>query len=355
MKKEILFIVICIVCVSCHRHTYDINGIYSAPNGTEVYLINLDNKDTLSVTSVKDGRFAFKGRLSQPLFAYVGQGRERISYILEAGRSTVNIDERTGEGTPLEDAYNEFHRRFYRYDALRNNERKILTARKDSLTLTVFNRRWEEINDKYRVLQGQLTDSVVSLNKDNLFGALALDDLAFRDTSLFMRLYKEMSPEMQAFTLLHKDAENIRQQSRTTPGKMFTDYLIKGGNPDGTDVRLSDYVGRGKYILLDHWASWCGPCKAEMPYIKKVWQDFAGERFDVVSVAVNDKRKDTFQALGKLDMPWHQIVDAQGIPASLYNFNGIPHIILFAPDGTILRRGLRGEQIYSTIEQLLSE
>ena len=355
MKKVLLAIVICTLCVSCHRNTYNINGTYTAPDGTDIYLINLDNKDTISVTAVKDNRFLFKGKLHQPIYAYIGQGRERIYHILEPGTVTADIDNRTGGGTPMVETYLRFHRRFYGYDAQRNNERKVLTAEKETISLNEFNQRWEAINDKYRVLQGQLTDSLVSINKDNLVGALALDDMAFRDTTLFMRLYNEMSPQMQTFSLLRSDAENIRLQSRTAPGKMFTDYLIKGGNPDGSDVRLSDYVGKGKYILLDHWASWCGPCKAEMPYLKKTWTDFAGDRFDIVSVAVNDKREQTLQALRQLDMPWHQILDAQNIPSTLYNIKGIPHLILFAPDGTILRRDLRGEQIYTAISQILSE
>lgn len=355
MKKIILPILISVFCASCSKDIYRVNGTYKTADDTEIYLINLDSKDTIGITTVKDNQFSFKGKLSEPVYAYIGQGRVRVSYILEPGVASIDLDERIGHGTPLADAYNKFHRRFYSYDALRNNERKVLTAEKETISLNEFNQRWEAINDKYRVLQGQLTDSLVSINKDNLVGALALDDMAFRDTTLFMRLYNEMSPRMQTFSLLRSDAENIRLQSRTAPGKMFTDYLIKGGNPDGSDVRLSDYVGKGKYILLDHWASWCGPCKAEMPYLKKTWTDFAGDRFDIVSVAVNDKREQTLQVLKQLDMPWHQILDAQNIPSTLYNIKGIPHLILFAPDGTILRRDLRGEQIYTAISQILSE
>ena len=234
-------------------------------------------------------------------------------------------------------------------------DRKALTDIKESISLNEFNERWEQLDDKYRRLQGQLTDSVVSANSDNLLGAMALDDLALRDTTLFMRLYASMTPKMQAVPFLYKDYDNIRQMSRTAPGKMFIDYLIKGGNLDGTDVSLSDYVGKGKYILLDHWASWCGPCKAEMPYIKKTWEAFAGDRFDVVSIAVNDKREKTLQSLSQLDMPWHQIIDAQDIPTKAYNILAIPRIILFAPDGTILKNGLRGEQIFTTVSELMAK
>ncbi len=91
-----------------------------------------------------------------------------------------------------------------------------------------------------------------------------------------------------------------------------------------------------------------------MPFIKKTWEAFHGDRFDVVSIAVSDKRADTEQALSTLDMPWNQILDAQRIPLELYGVNAIPHLILFGPDGTILQRGLRGEDIYTTVADLLS-
>jgi hypothetical protein len=91
-----------------------------------------------------------------------------------------------------------------------------------------------------------------------------------------------------------------------------------------------------------------------MPYIKKTWEAFHGDRFDVVSIAVSDKRADTEQALSTLDMPWNQILDAQRIPLELYGVNAFPHLILFGPDGTILQRGLRGEDIYTTVADLLS-
>lgn len=355
MRKFWLMMMACIACLSSARATSELRGTHTAADGTAIYLIDMNSKDTLGVTTVNDCRFSFTIETSRPIYAYVGHGRERVHCILEPGTLTVDLDERIASGTPMTDAYNAFHRRFYSYNGQRDKARQALTAIKDSITPEAFNLRWEQIDNEYRSLQGQLTDSIVSRNRDNLLGAIALDDLAYTDTTKFMQLYATMSQEMQAFYILKNDVKTIRQQSLTAPGKLFTDYLVANGNPDGSDVRLSDYVGKGKYILLDHWASWCGPCKAEMPYIKRVWEDFAGKHFDVVSIAVNDKRANTLRALGTLDMPWHQIIDAQSIPLSAYSISAIPHLILFAPDGTILKRGLRGEQIYSTVKQILSE
>ncbi len=326
MKRILFLLVLCAAMVSCGQTAYTIDGIFTTDDGTEVYLIDLDRSDTLAVTTVQDGKFSFTGNVKSPCFVYVGREKKRVSFILEPGIVTADIDERTTGGTPMIDDYNAFHKRFYAYKR------------------------------EQRAEKAALTDSIVKANPDNLLGAVALEDLAHVDTSAFLALYRQVvTDRVRDFYLVRKAFESIELQNRTAAGKLFTDYTVVGGNPDGTDVKLSDYVGKGKYILLDHWASWCGPCKAEMPYIKKTWEDFAGDRFDVVSVAVSDKREDTVKALEKLDMPWHQILDAQKIPSELYGVNAIPHLILFAPDGTILKRGLRGEQIYSTVAEILNQ
>ena len=325
MKRILFWLVLTAALVSCGKTAYTIDGIFTTDDGTEVYLIDLDRGDTLAVTSVQNGRFSFTGDVKEPCFVYVGREKTRVSLILEPGIVTADIDERTTGGTPMVDAYNAFHKRFYAY-------------KRDQ-----------------RAEKAALTDSVVKANPDNLLGAVALEDLAHADTSAFLALYRQtVTDRVRDFYLVRKAFESIELQNQTAPGRMFTDYTVVGGNPDGTDVKLSDYVGQGKYILLDHWASWCGPCKAEMPYIKKTWEAFAGDRFDVVSVAVSDKRDDTVAALAQLDMPWRQLLDAQKIPSALYGVNAIPHLILFAPDGTILKRGLRGDQIYETVSEILS-
>ena len=323
MKRILFFLALSAVLLSCGRNAYTIDGIFTTDDGTEVYLIDMDRADTLARTEVRDGRFSFTGNVEEPFYAYVGCGRTRVHTILEPGTFTADIDERVTSGAPMEDAYMAFHRQFYQYKR------------------------------EQRAEKAALADSVVRANPDNLVGALALEDLAHVDTSLFMALYPRMSGKMRDFYLVKNAFQSIELQNRTAPGRMFTDFTVIGGNPDGTDVKLSDYVGRGKYILLDHWASWCGPCKAEMPLIKKTWEAFAGKRFDVVSIAVSDKRADTEAALSKLDMPWNQILEGGSFPKDLYGITTIPHLILFAPDGVILKRGMRGEEIYASVEAAL--
>ena len=133
----------------------------------------------------------------------------------------------------------------------------------------------------------------------------------------------------------------------------FTDFTIENGNLDGSKVSLSDYVGNGKYLLVDFWASWCAPCIAEIPTLKEVYSKYKGDKFEILGIAVWDKREETLKSLEKHNTTWSQIIDANRIPTELYGIDGIPHIILFGPDGTIVARGLRGDALKAKIAEIM--
>ncbi len=205
----------------------------------------------------------------------------------------------------------------------------------------------EEVEDKiYEDYQNDVKKiclSAIDLNKDNYVTISAIENLQYLLGNEQMdSVIATVDPVVAEAASVQKISKIVSAKKATAEGMKFTDFEI-----DGT--KFSDFVGKGKYMLVDFWASWCGPCKAEMPYLKNVYEKYAGPEFDMLSVAVWDDKDDSVKGAKELGIVWNQIIDAQEVPTDIYGIQGIPHIILFGPDGTIVKRDLRGSGIEAEI------
>ncbi len=159
--------------------------------------------------------------------------------------------------------------------------------------------------------------------------------------------------------------KGLDARKATAEGMMFTDFTVEhvygydrsmDPLPLKQEVKFSDYVGKGTYVLVDFWSPWCGPCKREIPNIQAVYEQYKDKGLQVLSLAVWERRPQshTIETAAELGMDWLHINNCGQVPTDIYGVEGIPHLMLIGPDGTILKRGFHGlEGIQTAVAEFI--
>lgn len=165
----------------------------------------------------------------------------------------------------------------------------------------------------------------------------------------YIQLYKDRYPDAAA------QLESIVKSTQSfLPGAEAPDFTME--TPDGKMLSLKDL--RGKVVLIDFWASWCGPCRRENPNVVKAYQKYHPKGFDVLGVSLDKDRKRWLDAIEKDGLIWHHVSDLKGwsnAAAQLYGVSSIPHTVLVDRDGKIIARNLRGPALEQKLEEIFGE
>ncbi len=340
-KSFILMAVAAVAAVACGQKVSDktaIEGSFEAeaPQGVNIKIKNLAIDTTVAVT---DGKFVVELPTDRTALATVTLGSVKAQFI--------------PDGTPLEIAVKEdgtvrvaskkpaisVQEKYKAYNDAMEKLDKETSDKLDALGDEAEDSAKNAVYDDYRTAAAEFNKKAFEENKDNIVGAYVLRVMQYDlEPAQLDSMLNLLDPSLAETQVVSRMKAAVNAKKNTAEGKMFTDFDIDG-------VKLSDYVGKGKYVLVDFWASWCGPCKREIPNIKNVYTKYAGKDFDVLSVAVWDQPQASVDTAKAYGVNWNEIVNAQTVPTELYGIQGIPHIILFGPDGTILKRDLRGEGI----------
>ena len=332
MKRIAFIFTLLLLLASCSKG-YKVTVTFpdDSANGETAFLTNYDTGDTLASATVENKTCIFEGNADNGFFARLLVGGNRYGFIVEPGDVELNIAEGLAH-SPLNDKMADWGKEM----------QKIA----DDTTIT-------EAEGEARYAEGLF--KFYQENKDNAIGPWAFCNyLMYKDFTEadIDGLLKEAPVEYAQLKRVEKAKNAAKQLTVTAEGKKFTDFEVPAD--DGTVQKLSDYVGKGKVTLVDFWASWCGPCRAEIPKLQALKSKY-GDKFDVLGVAVWDNPDDTRKAMEQMEITWPVIIGTQQLnePTDLYGIKGIPHIIIFGPDGTILSRGLTGDDLATKLAEVL--
>lgn len=394
MKHIISILICCASLLACQQKPegYVINGnIAGKSDGMKVLLIDefVYPPVVLDSTIIQNGKFQFTGKIELP-----------HQYQL--------VIDKTGEG----EGENMLASRFYlensvisysgHIDSLptyywsRDNSRKAPVI-KGSATEDLYQqyqKQTAEINKKASELEKQYMEVYHLPSLDGIFNskegiAIAKEQAKVsKEKEIACWKFIEQHPEsVVAYDLACLFLEGMYVNLTVPQIDQLTDIIVKGWSntptmteefkakaekakemalgvkyqdielmtPEGKMVKLSEYIPKDKYVMLEFWASWCGPCRGEIPHLRHIYQDYKDKGFEIISISVDEKKADWEKAMKEENMVWKQLCDPTGFDgpvAKVYHITSVPTCILLDKEGRIFKTDMRGASLDAVLQDL---
>jgi thiol-disulfide isomerase/thioredoxin len=196
--------------------------------------------------------------------------------------------------------------------------------------------------------------------KNNLDNVLPVYSLYFNDL-LFELNHEQLAECMKKEYLFtsHPDMGYVwkyyQALQKRLPGQKF--HNLEMADTAGVMHNLSEYVGKGNYVLIDFWASWCGPCIASMPALKEIYNTYSSKGLQIVGLSFDNKHENWVDAINRLELPWIHLSDLKGwesIASEVYGVRSIPEMILISPNGEIVAIGLHGAELEAAVSKVFN-
>ena len=368
MKKLLSLAALALMmCVAaCQNGGYKVTGTATgAEDGDTVILAEVRGMfdvDTLQTVLVKNGQFVFTGTQDSAAMRYViwkSNANPDLSIAtriaLENADITVKLD--TAEntiaeisGTPANDAMTELGKT--EFEMNKKAETIFGVLQDENASDEAKANAEKQLNQ----LQEKMIDVYTEFIQKNINNIVGVDYLtqyaSILDDTKVSELLAAVPAEVASEKVL-KLKEVYDVKAETAVGKPFKD--IKAATPEGGELSVSEIAAKAKVLMIDFWASWCGPCRQEMPNVKAAYDKFHAKGFDIIGVSLDQDGEAWKKAITDLGIVWPQISDLKGWEcegAALYGVRAIPATV-FIKDGTIVARDVRGEEIAKKIEELL--
>lgn len=336
MKKILSLVALFATMTACGQIPYKVTvPVPDAEDGTMAYMTNYDTGEIVDSVEVKSQKALFTGEVDEPyVVRFITDNNRYGTSILEQGASTINQETKHGVGSMLNDQLSGYI--------------KELNAIAETFEAAQNEQEAMQIYQKYLDTEKKMAIE----NLDSPIGYYLFVDYASSAEAPEMLAMVEQYPQLKDYHRVQDMIEGAKKVAETSPGKMFKDFEV---TYQGKTYKLSDYVGKGHYTLVDFWASWCGPCRREMSTLKEIYNEYKDKGLEVLGVAVWDEPEATEAAIKQLDLPWPCIINSQTIATDIYGIPAIPCVILFGPDGKILSRGLQGAQLKAEVAKYFAK
>ncbi|MBQ6087610.1 MAG: AhpC/TSA family protein [Bacteroidales bacterium] len=344
MKKYLFFLITLSAAYACGNRVCTINGTITDPVDS-VRLVDMSGA-ILDASAVTDGAFTLKCNLNPQTGVSVVRGDryEPISLIPDSKEIIISMSDGKPvvSGSPLSEELQDLQQ--WTMNTFMEYGQKAF-----ALMEAGDKEGADSVNaETYKIVADRCREIYKKHKSDPLGNQAMVLMMHFIDKDEFFSLYEQGGKIIKDDAMIGGYYEHLKS---LPSDNVIT--LSDNGDIETSNGSFEDYVGAGKYTLVDFWASWCGPCKKETPYVTVVFEKYRDKGLVVIGVPVNDKKEATVKAMKELGIHYPQVLDPSQALAGKFGITGIPHIMLFSPDGIVLEEGLRGEGIEEAVKKVL--
>lgn len=370
MKKYLLpLLASAMLIASCsEKPGYEISGTVTNAelNGKYVYLSEYGKPDVQPFDSalVKDNAFTFKGTQDAAMLATIQFAENVVStkegeptpfkttFTLENGKISIKLDSiPTVTGTPSNDAEKALKDQIKPFTDEIGKLENDISSQNDTL-VKAAEKKYDEINKK---ITDAVCNYIMGHSNQKMSAKYMIDYRYDLSEDQQNQILAKADSTFKSVPGIDKMIEHLGVLKTVSVGKKFTDFEMSDAN--GQMHKLSEFVGTGKkVVLIDFWASWCPPCRKEMPNLVNLYKQYKNKGFDIVGISLDSKADAWANGVKTLNITWTQLSDLQGwknAGAALYGVNSIPHTILVDKNGTIIAKNIFGEELGNKIAETL--
>ncbi len=340
--------------INCNAFHYRISGTAidkEYAEGKTIYMRH--DKQIIDSTVVKDGKYIFEGNLDKSKIARIDiTGREFALSLIENGNMEITMTRSPKYSQPVYIGHTSSTPGNITLNNIRHYADSISAKiQKETARLKEQGLSGNEIdNHTDSLLHGELL-KLWDGHYDDLFGQYILhcEPMFWADDNTKSSIVRQFGPWLSEQPDTKKFISELETRLKTSEGKPFIN--ITGTDITGSKLSVSDFIGKGRWILVDMWASWCGPCIGSIPRLREIAEKYS-DRLDIVGIFTWDKSENFATAIKKHNITWPQICDGNKTAMTAYGVNYVPYTILISPDGTIHSRSINLDELDNIMQNI---